>query len=243
MTTEPGNPAADSRDRFRAGDADREQVIETLKTAYVHGRLTNDELDMRAGQALTARTYADLAALTSDIPPGLPAAGVSRHRRLHTVGRWPERPPSQAFALSSRPSPSGLASSLVRAARAPIPVRRSWPSRLPFLSPHSASWRMGWQPQWSGGSPPGSFRPAGAGLPDPWMANGTAAPPLASFLQVAAPTGPASACRRTGHHRISSTSRPCGPCTRWPETGARREFGLMRQCSNNRREDGVGSFG
>ena len=44
-------------------------AIEALKTAFVHGRLTKAELDARAGQALSARTYADLAALTTDIPP------------------------------------------------------------------------------------------------------------------------------------------------------------------------------
>ena len=75
MTTGPQDPAAAGRDQLRAGHADREQAIDTLKNAFVHGRLTKDELDARAGQALTARTYADLAALTVDIPPGPAAAG------------------------------------------------------------------------------------------------------------------------------------------------------------------------
>jgi hypothetical protein len=51
----------------RASDADREQVIGVLKAAFVQGRLTEDELDARAGRALTAPTYADLAALTIDL--------------------------------------------------------------------------------------------------------------------------------------------------------------------------------
>jgi hypothetical protein len=67
--TGPQDPAAAGGDRLRAGHADREQIIEALKNAFVHGRLTKDELDTRAGQALAARTYADLAALTADIPP------------------------------------------------------------------------------------------------------------------------------------------------------------------------------
>jgi len=54
------------------------RLIETLKTAFVHGRLTRDELDARAGRALTARTCADLAALTADIPADLAAAGSAR---------------------------------------------------------------------------------------------------------------------------------------------------------------------
>jgi hypothetical protein len=76
--TGPQDPAAAGRDRLRAGHADREQVIEALKNAFVHGRLTKDELDTRAGQALAARTYADLAALTADIPPRPPAARPAR---------------------------------------------------------------------------------------------------------------------------------------------------------------------
>jgi hypothetical protein len=66
---------------LRASDADREQVLEFLKIAFVQGRLTIDELDARAGQALVSRTYGELAVLTADIPsgagralPDLPAA-------------------------------------------------------------------------------------------------------------------------------------------------------------------------
>jgi hypothetical protein len=78
VATGPGDPAAAGRDLIRAGHADREQVIGTLQDAFVHGRLTRDEFDARTGRALIARTYADLAALTSDLPPGLAAAGPAR---------------------------------------------------------------------------------------------------------------------------------------------------------------------
>jgi hypothetical protein len=61
-------PAA-GNDRLRASHADRDQVVDALKAAFVHGRLTQDELDARVGQALAARTYAELAALTADLPP------------------------------------------------------------------------------------------------------------------------------------------------------------------------------
>ena len=50
-----------------ASDTDREQVIGVLKAAFVLGGLTKDELDARAGLALTAPTRADLAALTTDL--------------------------------------------------------------------------------------------------------------------------------------------------------------------------------
>jgi hypothetical protein len=77
VTTGPQDPAAAGRDRLRAGHADREQAIEALKDAFVHGRLTKDELDARAGQAFLARTNADLAALTADIPPAPVAARLA----------------------------------------------------------------------------------------------------------------------------------------------------------------------
>jgi hypothetical protein len=60
--------------RLRASHADREQVIGILKTAFVQGLLNKDEFDLRVGQAFGSRTYADLAAVTADIPAGLAAA-------------------------------------------------------------------------------------------------------------------------------------------------------------------------
>ena len=63
--------AAAGRGRFRTSHADREYVLEVLKAAFVHGRLTKDEFDMRVGQTFDSRTYAELAALTADIPAGL----------------------------------------------------------------------------------------------------------------------------------------------------------------------------
>ena len=60
---------AGGRGRLRASHADREQVIEVLKAAFVQGRLDRDEFDLRVGRALASRTYADLATLTADIIP------------------------------------------------------------------------------------------------------------------------------------------------------------------------------
>jgi hypothetical protein len=51
--------------------AGREQVIAALKAAYVQGRLTKEEFDLRVGQALAI--YAELDALTADIPAAAPA--------------------------------------------------------------------------------------------------------------------------------------------------------------------------
>jgi hypothetical protein len=55
---------------MRASRADRDQVVDTLKSAFVQERLAKDELDDRTGRALAARTWEDLDALTVDIPAG-----------------------------------------------------------------------------------------------------------------------------------------------------------------------------
>jgi uncharacterized protein DUF1707 len=70
----PGDETAagdGGRTYMRASHDDREQVVDTLKTAFVQGRLAKDEFDLRVGQVLASRTYADLNALTADIPAGL----------------------------------------------------------------------------------------------------------------------------------------------------------------------------
>jgi|HubBroStandDraft_1064217.scaffolds.fasta_scaffold409210_1 hypothetical protein len=86
--TGPGDEmAAADRGLMRAADADREQVIGMLKVAFVQGRLTKDELELRVGQTFTARTYAELAAVTADIPTGQIAAQPVR-RPARAKG-WP----------------------------------------------------------------------------------------------------------------------------------------------------------
>jgi hypothetical protein len=74
---------AAGRGHLRAAHADRDRVIGTLKAAFVQGRLIKDEFDLRVGQTLTARTYAELATLTADLPAGLadvapPGRGAGR---------------------------------------------------------------------------------------------------------------------------------------------------------------------
>ena len=61
--------------QFRTSRADREQAIEVLKTAFIEDRLTKDEFDLRVGQVLASRTYAGLAAVTSDLQASPAAAG------------------------------------------------------------------------------------------------------------------------------------------------------------------------
>ena len=69
------------RGDLRASRADREQVIDRLKVAFVQGRLGKDEFDVRVSHVLASRTYADLAVLTADIltePTGAQPLGPAR---------------------------------------------------------------------------------------------------------------------------------------------------------------------
>lgn len=52
----------------RASASDREHAIDVLKTAFAEERLTREEFDARVGRAFAARTCADLAALSADLP-------------------------------------------------------------------------------------------------------------------------------------------------------------------------------
>jgi Domain of unknown function (DUF1707) len=55
---------------LRASHEDRDRVVEVLRIAAGDGRLTAAELDERLEVALSARTFGDLAALTTDLPDG-----------------------------------------------------------------------------------------------------------------------------------------------------------------------------
>jgi Domain of unknown function (DUF1707) len=84
VTIQPGDDTAAGNaghGRLRASHADREQVIEALKAAFVAGMLAKDEFDLRMGQAFASRTYAELAALTADLPAMLAAAQPPRPAR------------------------------------------------------------------------------------------------------------------------------------------------------------------
>jgi hypothetical protein len=81
----------DARARLRTSHADRNQAIDRLKAAFVHGRLTKDELVARTAQAYSARTYADLAALTADLPAE-PAAAKPPAQPVPAQPRRPVHP-------------------------------------------------------------------------------------------------------------------------------------------------------
>jgi hypothetical protein len=83
---------------LRASHADRDRAVETLRIAGGDGRLTAEELEDRLETALSARTVAELAALTADLPAGGPVGAAAAAKDLLVVkqqgsryvrtGRW-----------------------------------------------------------------------------------------------------------------------------------------------------------
>jgi hypothetical protein len=109
-----GDPA-----RMRISDADRHQVAEVLRQAAGEGRIDLGELDERLEATYAAKTYADLAPLTADLPvrgraampaprpqPAGPVAPLVRHDTTIAVlggtsrrGAWELGPTHTAFAM------------------------------------------------------------------------------------------------------------------------------------------------
>jgi hypothetical protein len=71
----PAQPVA--RAQLRASHQDRDRVVEILRVAAGDGRLTPEELDERLEAALTARTFGELASLTTDLPAAGSAVGAA----------------------------------------------------------------------------------------------------------------------------------------------------------------------
>jgi len=107
--TGPDEGGLAGRGHLRAAQADREQAITVLKAAYAQGRLTKDELEARAGQAFASRTYAELAALTADIPADGPVASPAAASPTATGSdaAWP-RPSTPARTLAKAARRSGV---------------------------------------------------------------------------------------------------------------------------------------
>src|SRR5215468_1290148 len=99
MTDQP--VPADPR-KMRAADTDRDHTADLLRRAAAEGRISFDELDERIGQAYAAKTFADLEALTSDLPgPGVrtPAPVTPRYQPPEVPAGTPT--PSFSVAILS----------------------------------------------------------------------------------------------------------------------------------------------
>jgi Domain of unknown function (DUF1707) len=74
---------------LRASDAEREAVVEALRTNAAAGRLDAEELEQRLERAYAARTRADLVPIVADLP-----APARRPPRT-----WPTIPPVIPIAI------------------------------------------------------------------------------------------------------------------------------------------------
>jgi DUF1707 SHOCT-like domain/Cell wall-active antibiotics response LiaF, C-terminal len=79
----------------RASDSEREQVVGRLRDASSEGRLTLEELADRTALAYTARSHAELAPLTRDLPAAQPSSRRKPVRWMGSligdvkrIGRW-----------------------------------------------------------------------------------------------------------------------------------------------------------
>jgi len=96
MTTGPGGGMVPyGYGGMRASTADRERAVDVLKAAFAEGRLDQDEYADRVGQAYSSRTYAELAALTADLPVG--PIGIMPSAPLHPMP-GPPMPPVSPYA-------------------------------------------------------------------------------------------------------------------------------------------------
>ncbi|HEY3869790.1 MAG TPA: DUF1707 domain-containing protein [Actinocrinis sp.] len=107
--------------RLRASDADRERIVEKLRSSAAEGRLTMDEFEQRMSAAYAARTYGDLAALTADLPVDLSArTGSGRAEPQDSV---PNEYRSDGHRFGADPgfgSPATFGSGAPRTERGPI---------------------------------------------------------------------------------------------------------------------------
>jgi Domain of unknown function (DUF1707) len=229
VTTGREDGTAGAQGHLRTSGADRDQAIDALKAAFVQGRLTKDELDLRVGQVLASRTYADLAALTADVPSPMASAELpDEHARepgrvlsfktaacVGAVGAGPSMASAAVVMAQSSAVPAvagvllvGLTGLLVTVLLGALLMVLSWAVRRSQQEPGQGP---------SGPAGLASRRPAGARqLPsvrrDPWHgAEATGAAGLACGLvrfrgrPWLAATSPA---RRPG--TACPPARPCG---------------------------------
>jgi hypothetical protein len=88
------------RSLMRVSDADRDRAAEVLREAAAQGRLSMDELDERLELAYAAKTYADLAPITRDLPE--PGPGLSTTVPAGRIGGTPRNKFSVAIMSGAR---------------------------------------------------------------------------------------------------------------------------------------------
>lgn len=100
----PGQQPARPQDLIRIGNAEREQVVQRVHDAFAEGRLEAEELQERLDAAYRAKTMADLAPLTADLPePGTTVAPPAATRPIR-----PPRPAGPKRPATRRRVPTAL---------------------------------------------------------------------------------------------------------------------------------------
>lgn len=136
--------------RLRTSRAEREKATDVLKAAFIQGRLTKEEFDLRVGQVFASRTYAELNAVTADIPDGVlsarPPAGhvdepgkvlsFSVAARVGTIGAVPSMASASVVLVQSTGVPAvagvllvGLTGVVVAGLLTTLLVLLSWVAR------------------------------------------------------------------------------------------------------------------
>ena len=85
-------PLPSSGRRIRAGDLEREQVVDVLRTHYAQGRLELEEFLARVEAAYTARYLSDFDELLADLPALRPPSGPAAHPRWPRSWQWAALP-------------------------------------------------------------------------------------------------------------------------------------------------------
>src|SRR4051812_26136503 len=85
-----------ARGTTRASDEERDRAVRSLREAFAHGRVDEDELEERIGRAHVARTRGELASLVADLPSG---RGGRAARRADRWQRAALRMHASGFAL------------------------------------------------------------------------------------------------------------------------------------------------
>jgi hypothetical protein len=116
---------------MRVSDAERAEIADQLAQHYGDGRLDQAELDERLGRAMGAKTQADLAGITADLPHIDPRPGSSRPAAARASGAYPPAPRSRSGRPWSRVLPIVLLIVLALVA---------WHAVTPFF----------WAPFWPG---------------------------------------------------------------------------------------------
>ncbi|MGI5230995.1 DUF1707 SHOCT-like domain-containing protein [Actinoallomurus sp. CA-142502] len=147
-----------SPEQLRVGDAERDEVTAALHEHFAQGRLTREELDERLTAALSARTVADLRAITRDLPGALAATDTGPRGR----GPWELGTAYWGWGRFMAPWPRGGWGPHGRGPLVPATGHEAddgpWAAGGgPLVGRGGPAWaaaRGGWGPAWNGWGPP-----------------------------------------------------------------------------------------